>query len=79
MTDLERVVDRLLKELRDVKMERDTKKGNLHLLRERWKINQFKSNHRTRFSVKMMCRVFKISKNGKIQFSGDINLKIVMK
>ncbi|MGQ7869777.1 IS3 family transposase [Sunxiuqinia sp. sy24] len=65
MTDLERENARLQKELREARMERDIpKKGNQHLLRERWEIYQFISDHRNRFSTRMMCKVFKISKSG---------------
>ncbi|MFC2086699.1 IS3 family transposase [Bacteroidota bacterium] len=69
MTDLERENARLQKELREAKMERDNlKKGGQHLLQERWKIYQFMSDHRTRFTIEMMCKVFKVKKSSYYQW-----------
>ncbi|QMU62830.1 MAG: IS3 family transposase [Flavobacteriaceae bacterium] len=64
LTEDQKELERLRKQLKDVTMERDNlKKGREHLLQERSEVLKFIKDYSREYPVGKMCKIFKISRN----------------
>ncbi|MBE0674897.1 MAG: IS3 family transposase [Bacteroidales bacterium] len=64
LTDEQKEIARLKKELRDAQLERDIlKKAGKHFLQERWQIFQFIRSNDSIFPIEKMCIVLKVSRS----------------
>ncbi|WBL24252.1 IS3 family transposase [Zunongwangia sp. HGR-M22] len=77
MTDEQKEIARLRKQLKETELERDNlKKGDWHLFRERQEKYRFIKQHRMKFPARKMCTMLAVSKSGYYHWlkSGPSNL-----